>query len=313
MGTRFLPATKAMPKEMLPVVDKPLIQYAVEEAVKAGITDLIFVTGRNKRAIEDHFDSAPELESDLEKKGKYDLLHMVRDILPANVNCLYIRQHAPLGLGHAVLMAEPAVGNEPFAVVLADDLIDANIPVLKQLMDTAIKHDGSVIGVQEVPRTETKKYGIVASHSIDNSLGADGKGCDPRTEQVTGIVEKPEPSVAPSTLAVVGRYILSPEIFDCLRLTTVGAGNEIQLTDGIAALIRERNVFAHRYEGVRYDCGNKAGMFHATVALGRKYHNFSPDAENGDRGVEMLEGSLRGLKPEVLKPEESPRHPNAAE
>jgi len=266
MGTRFLPATKAMPKEMLPVVDKPLIQYAVEEAVAAGITDLIFVTGRNKRAIEDHFDSAPELESDLEKKGKIELLEMVRGILPAGVNCIYIRQSAPLGLGHAVLTAAPAVGNEPFVVVLADDLIDADTPVLKQLVNTAIKHDGSVLGVQDVPRSETKKYGIVASRRVDD-----------RTERVTHMVEKPDPEVAPSTLAVVGRYVLEGEIFEHLRNTPMGAGNEIQLTDGIASLMRERAVFAHRYEGTRYDCGNKAGMFQATVALGRKYHGLVPE------------------------------------
>jgi UTP--glucose-1-phosphate uridylyltransferase len=269
MGTRFLPATKAMPKEMLPVVDKPLIQYAVEEAVAAGITDLIFVTGRNKRAIEDHFDSAPELETDLEKKGKIELLATVRDILPAHVSCMYIRQSAPLGLGHAVLTAAPAVGNEPFAVVLADDLIDADTPVLKQLVDAAIRYDGSVLGVQDVPRSETKKYGIVASKRVDD-----------RAERVHHMVEKPEPEAAPSTLAVVGRYVLEAEIFDHLRATKMGAGNEIQLTDGIAALMRERAVFAYRYEGMRYDCGNKGGMFQATVALGRKYHGLTPDGEN---------------------------------
>ena len=264
MGTRFLPATKAMPKEMLPVVDKPLIQYAVEEAVAAGVTDLIFVTGRNKRAIEDHFDSAPELEADLEGKGKHELLAMVRGILPAHVNCLYIRQSAPLGLGHAVLTAAPAVGDEPFAVLLADDLIDGDTPVLKQLVDTAIAHNGSVLGVQEVPRSETRKYGIVASQPVDA-----------RTERVTHMVEKPEPDLAPSTLAVVGRYVLEAAIFDHLRSTKMGAGNEIQLTDGIASMTRERAVFAHRYEGKRYDCGNKQGMFEATVMLGRKYHGFS--------------------------------------
>lgn len=186
MGTRFLPATKAMPKEMLPVVDKPLIQYAVEEAVAAGITDLIFVTGRNKRAIEDHFDAAPELETDLEAKGKHELLALVRDILPAHVNCLYIRQSAPLGLGHAVLTAAPAVGNEPFAVLLADDLIDADTPVLKQLIDVAVARQGSVLGVQEVPREDTRKYGIVASQPVDA-----------RTERVTHIVEKPASSKPP--------------------------------------------------------------------------------------------------------------------
>ncbi len=270
MGTRFLPATKAMPKEMLPVVDKPLIQYAVEEAVAAGITDLIFVTGRNKRAIEDHFDSAPELESDLESKGKHELLAMVRGILPAHVNCLYIRQSAPLGLGHAVLSAAPAVGDEPFAVLLADDLIDADTPAMKQLVDIAVARNASVLGVQDVPRADTRKYGIVATHAGDSA----GDG---RTERVTHIVEKPDPEVAPSTLAVVGRYVLEAAIFDHLRSTKMGAGNEIQLTDGIASLMREREVYAHRYDGVRYDCGNKAGMFQATVALGKKYHGLLPE------------------------------------
>lgn len=266
MGTRFLPATKAMPKEMLPVVDKPLIQYAVEEAVAAGITDLIFVTGRNKRAIEDHFDTAPELENDLEKKGKDELLALVRDILPPNVNCIYIRQSAPLGLGHAVLTAAPAVGDEPFAVVLADDLIDADTPVLSQLIACATEHGASVLGVQDVPREDTRKYGIVAASAVA-----------PHTERVSEIVEKPAPENAPSTLAVVGRYVLEPEIFDHLRATGMGAGNEIQLTDGIASLMRDRPVYAYRYEGQRYDCGSKAGMFQATVAFGRKYHGLIPE------------------------------------
>jgi UTP--glucose-1-phosphate uridylyltransferase len=268
LGTRFLPATKAMPKEMLPVVDKPLIQYAVEEAVAAGITDLIFVTGRNKRAIEDHFDSAPELERELEEKSKNELLAVVRDILPAHVSCLYVRQKAMLGLGHAVLTAAPAVGNEPFAVLLADDLIDSQTSVTKQLIDTAITHGASVLGVQEVPRAETNKYGIVASNEINA-----------RTARVTHIVEKPTPEKAPSTLAVVGRYVLEPAIFDHLRKTPRGAGNEIQLTDGIASMMREREVYAYRYEGTRYDCGNKAGMFQATIAIGRKYHGLIPQEE----------------------------------
>ncbi|MDQ8035008.1 UTP--glucose-1-phosphate uridylyltransferase [Bordetella genomosp. 1] len=266
MGTRFLPATKAMPKEMLPVVDKPLIQYAVEEAVAAGITDLIFVTGRNKRAIEDHFDAAPELEAELEKKSKHELLELVRDILPAHVNCIYIRQSAPLGLGHAVLTAQPAVGNEPFAVLLADDLIDADRPVLGQLIDCALSHSASVLGVQEVPRADTGKYGIVAASAVE-----------PRTERVSLIVEKPKPEDAPSTLAVVGRYVLEAQIFEHLRATQAGAGGEIQLTDGIASMMRERPVYAYRYEGQRYDCGSKAGMFQATVALGRKYHGLIPE------------------------------------
>lgn len=266
LGTRFLPATKAMPKEMLPVVDKPLIQYAVEEAVAAGITDLIFVTGRNKRAIEDHFDSAPELQADLERKGKDDLLALLRDILPPHVNCLYIRQSAPLGLGHAVLSAAPAVGNEPFAVLLADDLIDADKPVMSQLIECAMAQDGSVLGVQEVPRTDTGKYGIVAATPVAA-----------QTERVQSIVEKPAPEDAPSTLAVVGRYVLAPQIFDHLRTIGRGAGNEIQLTDGIASMMREHPVYAYRYDGKRYDCGSKAGMFQATVAFGRKYHGLVPD------------------------------------
>lgn len=266
LGTRFLPATKAMPKEMLPVVDKPLIQYAVEEAVAAGITDLIFVTGRNKRAIEDHFDSAPELQADLERKGKDDLLALLRDILPAHVNCLYIRQSAPLGLGHAVLSAAPAVGDEPFAVLLADDLIDADKPVMSQLIECAMAQDGSVLGVQDVPRADTGKYGIVAATPVAA-----------QTERVQSIVEKPAPEDAPSTLAVVGRYVLAPQIFDHLRTIGCGAGNEIQLTDGIASMMREHPVYAYRYDGKRYDCGSKAGMFQATVAFGRKYHGLVPD------------------------------------
>lgn len=265
LGTRFLPATKAMPKEMLPVVDKPLIQYAVEEAVAAGVTDLIFVTGRSKRSIEDHFDVAPELEIELERKGKHALLSVVRDILPNHVNCIYIRQSAPLGLGHAVLTAAPIVGEEPFAVLLADDLIDADQPVLSQLIDTALTHQGSILGVEEVPRQDTNKYGIVSSERVDD-----------RTERVSGIVEKPAPADAPSTLAVVGRYVLDARIFAHLRRTQAGSGGEIQLTDGIASLMNEKPVFAYRYDGLRYDCGNKSGMFAATVAIGRKYHNLKP-------------------------------------
>jgi len=261
LGTRFLPATKAMPKEMLPVIDKPLIQYAVEEAIAAGITDLIFVTGRNKRAIEDHFDSAPELEAELVAKNKQETLAMVRGILPANVNCLYIRQSAPLGLGHAVLTAAPAIGDEPFAVLLADDLIDADQPALAQLIGVALKYKGSVLGVQEVAQADTRKYGIVASSPIDE-----------RTERISAIVEKPEPERAPSRLGVVGRYVLDPAILQHLRHTRPGAGGEIQLTDGIAALLREKPVFAHRYQGTRYDCGGKVGMFQASIALGRKHH-----------------------------------------
>ncbi|AFK64377.1 UTP-glucose-1-phosphate uridylyltransferase [Advenella kashmirensis WT001] len=263
LGTRFLPATKAMPKEMLPVVDKPLIQYAVEEAVKAGITDLIFITGRHKRAIEDHFDSMPELESELEEKGKQEMLEQVRQVIPSNVNCIYIRQPAPLGLGHAVLCAEPVVGNEPFAVLLADDLIDSNVPVTQQLIQAAHANNGSVLGIQTIAREDSNKYGIIAGKSVSSN-----------TIQVNQIVEKPAPADAPSDKAVVGRYILEPEIFEYLRHIGKGAGGEIQLTDGIAALLKSRNVFGFAYEGTRYDCGSKAGFFAATVALGQKYHGF---------------------------------------
>lgn len=265
LGTRFLPATKAMPKEMLPVVDKPLIQYAVEEAVAAGVTELIFVTGRSKRAIEDHFDSAPELEMELARKDKQAMLAAVKNILPDHVSCIYIRQTAPLGLGHAVLTAAPVVGDEPFAVLLADDLIDADKPVLSQLIDAALTHQGSILGVQEVAREDTDKYGIVSSNKVNA-----------RTERVNAIVEKPVPDAAPSTLAVVGRYVLDAAIFNHLRRTQAGSGGEIQLTDGIASLMTEKPVFAHRYEGTRYDCGSKAGMFAATVAYGKKYHGLEP-------------------------------------
>ena len=229
MGTRFLPATKAMPKEMLPIVDKPLIQYAVEEAVAAGITDLIFITGRNKRAIEDHFDSAPELEADLAAKDKQALLAAVKNILPSYVNCIYTRQPAPLGLGHAVLCAAPIVGNEPFVVLLADDLIDADIPVTHQLIEAAHQHNGSVLAIHNIDRAETNRYGIVSGNIVND-----------RTVLVNGIIEKPAPADAPSTLAVVGRYVLEPEIFEHLRRTQAGVGGEIQLTDGIASLMQER-------------------------------------------------------------------------
>lgn len=262
LGTRFLPATKAMPKEMLPVVDKPLIQYAVEEAVAAGITEIIFVTGRNKRAIEDHFDRVPELELTLESKNKTELLEAVRNVLPDHVNCIYTRQSAPLGLGHAVLCAESIVGNEPFAVLLADDLIDADTPVTAQMVEVARRHGGSVLAVQPVRPEHTDRYGIVS-----------GRMRDERLMDVSGIVEKPKPSEAPSRLGVVGRYVLEPQIFKYLRRTQAGVGGEIQLTDAIAAMMRDRSVFGYQYEGERYDCGSKAGFYRANVELGRKYHN----------------------------------------
>lgn len=259
LGTRFLPATKAMPKEMLPVVDKPLIQYAVEEAAKAGITDMIFITGRHKRAIEDHFDSAPELERDLEVKGKTALLKTLRDIVPSGINFIFIRQPEPLGLGHAVLCGEPVIGNEPFAVILADDLIDSKKPVIEQLMKTREdKGGGSVLAVQVVPREKTKDYGIV-------KVAEKGD-----VTKVESIIEKPDPDKAPSTLAVIGRYILEPEIFDSLKKIPKGAGGEIQLTDAIARELEKKNTYVCSYEGERFDCGSKQGFLNATVHFARK-------------------------------------------
>ncbi len=254
MGTRFLPATKASPKEMLPIVDKPLIQYAVEEAVAAGITDMIFVTGRSKRAIEDHFDKAYELESELERRGKTELLEFVRKLLPRDINCIYIRQAEALGLGHAVLCAKPVVGEEPFAVLLADDLLDGDKPVMQQMVETYDYYRCSVLGVQDVPREDTASYGIVDARPLAG-----------RVERIEAIIEKPKPADAPSTLAVVGRYVLTPRIFHHLESARPGAGGEIQLTDAISALLAEQQVLAYRYEGVRYDCGSKLGYLQATV------------------------------------------------
>jgi UTP--glucose-1-phosphate uridylyltransferase len=262
MGTRFLPATKASPKEMLPVVDKPLIQYAVEEAVAAGVTDLIFITGRTKRSIEDHFDKAYELESELEARGKQAMLDLVRNTVPSHVNCIYIRQAEALGLGHAVLCAAPVVGDEPFAVMLADDLLDnpGGDPVLKQMVAVYNYHRCSVLGTMNVPREETRSYGIVSTESQKGHI-----------QRMTGIVEKPAPEEAPTTQAVVGRYILTPHIFDHLRKLTPGAGGELQLTDAIASLLKEEAVLAHQYEGVRYDCGSKIGYLKAMVEFGLRH------------------------------------------
>jgi len=260
MGSRFLPATKASPKEMMPVVDKPLIQYAVEEAVAAGITDMVFITGRNKRAIEDHFDTAYELEAELAARGKQELLDMVQEVVPRHVNCIYIRQPEALGLGHAVLCAQPVVQDEPFAVVLADDLIDGDPPIVKQMMDVFRRHQCSILGVQNVPREQTGSYGIVSSTNME-----------PGVERVNAIVEKPKPEDAPSTLAVVGRYILTPRIFHHLAQVQSGAGGEIQLTDGIAGLMQEEQLLAYRFNGIRYDCGSKLGYLQAQVAFGLRH------------------------------------------
>jgi len=255
-GTRFLPATKASPKEMLPIVDKPLIQYAVEEAIAAGATKLIFVTGASKRAIEDHFDTDAELERALTDSGKTELLETIKGIVPDNVSCVYIRQGEPLGLGHAVLCARPAVGDEPFFVHLADDLIAGEPPCLTQMAGEYQNHGSSVVAVEEVPHENTSSYGIVAVEESDNG------------HRVTRIVEKPKPEDAPSNLAVVGRYLLAPEIFDKLVNTGRGAGGEIQLTDAIADLLDDADVFAYRFSGDRYDCGSKLGYLEATVAYG---------------------------------------------
>jgi len=260
LGSRFLPATKASPKEMMPVVDKPLIQYAVEEAVAAGITDMVFITGRNKRTIEDHFDTAYEVEAELAARGKHDLLRAVQEVIPKHVNCIYIRQPEALGLGHAVLCAQPVVQDEPFAVILADDLIDGEQPIIKQMVEVYARHHCSVLGVQEVPREQTRQYGIVSTTNLE-----------PGVELVNGIVEKPMPEAAPSTLAVVGRYVLTSRIFHHLARVQAGAGGEIQLTDGIAALLREEKLLAYRFNGIRYDCGSKLGYLKATVAFGLKH------------------------------------------
>jgi len=256
---------------MLPIVDKPLIQYAVDEALAAGVTKLIFVTGASKRAIEDHFDVDPELERALEESGKTDLLDVVRDIVPADVDCIYIRQGVPLGLGHAVLCARGAVGAEPFFVHLADDLIHGDSPCLVQMQKEYERLGHSVLGVEEVPRSQTHSYGIVATS------GADGP-----SSQITGIVEKPKPEDAPSNLAVVGRYILTPAIFDRLATIGKGAGNEIQLTDAIAALMADEPVYAYQFDGMRYDCGSKLGYLRATVEYALRH------PELGDRFRDYL-------------------------
>ncbi|MBI5331831.1 MAG: UTP--glucose-1-phosphate uridylyltransferase GalU [Betaproteobacteria bacterium] len=260
LGTRFLPATKANPKEMLPIVDKPLIQYAAEEAAAAGITDLIFIIGRTKRAIADHFDKAYELEVELETKGKLRALKELREMLPPSVNYIFIRQPEALGLGHAVLCAQPAVNDEPFAVLLADDLIDAEPGVTRQMCDLFTYYQCSLVGVQNVDPSETGAYGIVAAERMADKLS-----------RITRIVEKPKPEEAPSNLAVVGRYVLTPRIFHHLRHIERGAGGELQLTDGIAALLEEQQVLAYEFDGKRFDCGSKTGYLEATVEYALKH------------------------------------------
>lgn len=267
LGTRFLPATKANPKEMLPIVDKPLIQYAVEEAVAAGITELIFVTNSSKRAIEDHFDSNFELEATLQERGKQGLLEIVKGILPEGISCAYIRQKSPQGLGHAVLCAKQLVMNEPFAVLLADDLIDGgDTSCLKQMMETFAVVQSTLVAVEKIDLNESKKYGIVEVSSVDERLAL-----------IRGIVEKPLPAQAPSNLGVVGRYILMPRIFDLLENTKSGSGGEIQLTDAIAKLIKEDKAYAYQFAGKRYDCGSKLGYLEATIAYALKHPELATD------------------------------------
>ena len=260
LGTRFLPATKANPKEMLPVVDKPLIQYAVEEAMQSGITELIFVTGRNKRSIEDHFDKNVELEASLMASNKSLLLESIRSIIPSHVKCIYTRQSEPLGLGHAVLQAKTIINDEPFAVLLADDLTDAKTPVLKQLISQHQKEQASVIAIEDIPKDKTVQYGIVDVSDSKNNL-----------YKINSIVEKPQPKDAPSTLGVIGRYVFNPEIFDCLEKIKPGKGGEIQLTDAIQMLLSQQSIFAYQFEGKRYDCGDKLGFMKANIEFSKRH------------------------------------------
>ncbi|AJY41746.1 UTP--glucose-1-phosphate uridylyltransferase GalU [Burkholderia humptydooensis] len=268
LGTRFLPATKASPKEMLPIVDKPLIQYAVEEAIAAGITEMIFVTGRSKRAIEDHFDKSYEIEAELEARGKEKLLSLVRGIKPRHVDCFYVRQAEALGLGHAVLCAEKLVGDSPFAVILADDLLDGRPPVLRQMIDVFNHYHTSVIGVEEIAPQDSKSYGVI-----------DGKRWEDDLFKLSGIVEKPEPAAAPSNFGVVGRYVLTPRIFDHLRALKPGAGGELQLTDALQSLLKDEQVLAHRYDGRRFDCGSKIGYLKATVEFALRHPEVATEFE----------------------------------
>jgi len=262
LGTRFLPATKAMPKEMLPLVDKPLIQYVVEEAVSSGIEEIVLVTGRGKRAIEDHFDVAFELEEELKAKGKHKILNEVQKIADLVTFC-YIRQKKALGLGHAVLTAKRVVGNDPFAVLLGDDIIDAATPVLRQMMDVYRRYPGTILAIQKVPRSQTRNYGIIDARKIENDVYL-----------VKHLVEKPAPEDAPSNLAIIGRYILTPEIFAALEHTKAGKGGEIQLTDGLRLLMEKQPIYAFEFEGTRYDAGDKLGFLKATVEFGLRNAEF---------------------------------------
>jgi UTP--glucose-1-phosphate uridylyltransferase len=275
LGTRFLPATKVVAKEMLPVLDRPLIQYAVDEAVDAGADTLVFVTNRYKHAISDYFDKAYELEAKLAESGKHALLALVQNVVPKHVRCVFVTQSEALGLGHAVLCAKPVIGDEPFGVVLPDDMIwnGSNAGALRQMAEVAAREDAGVIAVEEVPRDQTDKYGIVDAMKVDE-----------RTAKIRSVVEKPKPDVAPSNLAIVGRYVLPGRIFELLEQTKPGAGGEIQLTDGIAALLAEKSVLAYRFEGTRFDCGSKLGLVKATLAMALD------DPQIGAATREMLKG-----------------------
>jgi len=279
LGTRFLPATKTVPKEMLPIVDRPLIQYAVDEAVEAGCDTLVFVTNRYKHAVADYFDKAYELEQKLERAGKTEQLELVRSVLPPHVRAVFVTQSEALGLGHAVLCAKPVIGDEPFAVLLPDDLIWNRGPgALKQMADAAQAAMASVIATQDVPRDQTGSYGIVATEGFSGRQG-----------RITAIVEKPDPETAPSTLAVVGRYILSPRIFDLLETTQPGAGGEIQLTDAISALLQEQPVLAYRFQGTRFDCGTHIGLIEATIRYALDHETLS------DAARRMMQDALNEL------------------
>lgn len=276
LGTRFIPATKAQPKEMLPVVDKPLIQYAVEEAYAAGVREMIFVTGRHKRPIEDHFDMTFELEVALEQAGKQELLDVVRGVKPADMECIYVRQAQALGLGHAVLCARRLVGDNPFAVLLADDLMVGSTPILKQMVDQYEELRASILAVQAVPPQHTRRYGIVGGTRVSSQL-----------TEVSFIVEKPAPEDAPSNLGVAGRYILTPAVFEEIANQQRGVGGEIQLTDGIAGLLKREKVYAYQYEGKRYDCGSKEGFLQANVELALAHPVLGPDFREYLRGVDI--------------------------
>jgi UTP--glucose-1-phosphate uridylyltransferase len=285
LGTRFLPATKAMPKEMLTVVDKPLIQYAVEEAIASGITELIFVTGRSKRAIEDHFDKAYELEIELENKKKKDLLEIVRSIKPSHVDCVYVRQSEALGLGNAVLCAEKLVGNDPFAIILADDLLTGPVPALQQMINVYSHYHSSVIGVEKITKDQSRSYGVISGKKLEKNL-----------LKLDDIVEKPAPEDAPSNLGVVGRYILTPQIFSHIKNLKPGSGGEYQLTDAIQTLLQKEQVLAYQYDGIRYDCGSKLGYLKATVEFALRHPEVSAEFKSYLKANKSISGRTSAAK-----------------